>query len=180
MSGSNRTLASSPVMKDADEIYDVVDANDKVIGRATRRQIHASSLLHRSVHILVFNPEGKLFLQKRAPTKDENPGMLDTSAAGHVDSGEDYLACAHRELYEELGIRAEIQPFMKIKASRETAWEHVEVFQCVSAQKMRINEEEISEGRFWSLEEINNAIQNNDLYFTSTFKVIIRSYIAEK
>ena len=57
------------------EIYDVVDADDHVIGQATRREIHKKGLRHRSVHILVFNQEGKLFLQKRSLLKDESPGL---------------------------------------------------------------------------------------------------------
>ena len=58
-----------------DEIYDVVDMNDQVIGQATRKEIHEKNLVHRSVHTLVFDPAGNLFLQKRSLSKDENPGF---------------------------------------------------------------------------------------------------------
>ena len=92
-------------MSDQMEMYDVVDSLDRVIGTATRREIHQKGLLHRSVHILVFNSKGELYLQKRSLNKDENPGYWDTSAAGHVNAGEDYMTSAHRELEEELGIR---------------------------------------------------------------------------
>ena len=65
--------------------------------------------MHRAVHILVFNQRGELFLQKRSMSKDNDPGMWDSSAAGHVDSGESYLDCATREIEEELGV--EFSPF---------------------------------------------------------------------
>ena len=112
-------------MDDSRELLDVVDSKDRVIGQATRGKVHAQGLLHRSVHILVFNSTGDMFLQKRAMTKDENPGYWDTSSAGHVNAGEDYLACAHRELMEELGITGKLQFFMKFSASPETFLEHV-------------------------------------------------------
>ena len=85
------------------ELLDVVDFEDRVTGVKMRGEVHAQGLMHRAVHVLVFNSAGQLFLQKRSMTKDESPGQWDTSAAGHVDSGETYLECAVRELAEELG-----------------------------------------------------------------------------
>lgn len=90
-----------------DEVFDVVDDNDVVIGTTTRGQAHADpSLVHRSVAILVFR-NGKVFLQQRSATKDTYPGYWACSATGHVDSGEDYDQAAVRELREELGITAQ-------------------------------------------------------------------------
>ena len=161
-----------------DEIYDVVDTFDHVIGRATRREIHEKGLLHRSVHILVFSPKGTLFLQKRSLEKDESPGYWDTSAAGHVDSGESYFESAQRELMEELGIRADIQEIMQIEASPETFSEHVRVYKCVTRETICINPDEISEGRFMTLNHIENALKNNELQLTSTFKIIFAKYLS--
>jgi isopentenyldiphosphate isomerase len=61
-------------MDDSLEIFYVVDSEDKVVGQTTRGEVHAKSLLHCSVHILVFNSQRELFLQKREMTKDENQG----------------------------------------------------------------------------------------------------------
>ena len=61
---------------------------DQVIGKATRREIHQKQLIHRSIHILVFNSNKQIFLQKRSNKKDENPGLWDTSSARQVDTGE--------------------------------------------------------------------------------------------
>jgi isopentenyldiphosphate isomerase len=86
------------------ELLDVVDANDRVTGVRTRGEVHSLGLMHRSVHILIFNSKGEMFIQKRSMTKDNNPGLWDSSAADHLDCGEDYLDCATRELAEELGV----------------------------------------------------------------------------
>ncbi len=162
-----------------DEIYDVVDMNDQVIGQATRKEIHEKNLVHRSVHTLVFDPAGNLFLQKRSLSKDENPGFWDTSSAGHVDSGEDYLTAANRELREELGIFEPLQSFMQIKACEESHWEHVTAYTCITRQPIKINPGEISEGRFWTLNEISEILSGNNNFFTSTFKIIFINYLKE-
>lgn len=166
-------------MNESDEVYDIVDADDKVVGRASRAEIHAKGLLHRSVHIMVFNPRGDLFLQKRAPAKDENPGLWDTSSAGHVDSGEDYAAAAHRELREELGIAGDLHPLMTFRACRETCWEHVAVFSCTTSKTITINPLEISEGRYWTLGEIQGLLSRDPGQFTSSFKLIFFNYLKE-
>jgi len=167
-------------MDDSLEIFDVVDSEDKVVGQATPGEVHAKSLLHRSVHILVFNSQGELFLQKRAMTKDENPGYWDSSAAGHVNSGEDYLTSAHRETMEELGISGELQFFRKFSASKRTFWEHVETYLCTIDQKITINLMEISEGRFWPSPDLKKSIHDDPGQFTSTFHLFFDSCLKSK
>lgn len=167
-------------MNDSSELFDVVDSEDRVIGQATRGEVHAKGLLHRSVHILVFNSRGELFLQKRALTKDENPGYWDSSAAGHVNAGEEYRTSAHRELMEELGISAELQFFMKFSASRETLWEHVETYLCTTDKKITINPLEISEGRFWPIPVLKDSVRNHPGQFTSTFHLFFDNYLKSK
>jgi isopentenyl-diphosphate Delta-isomerase len=154
------------------EIYNIVDENDCIIGQATRKYIHQNKLLHRSAHIFVFNSQKELFLQKRALCKDESPGLWDTSCAGHVDAGESYDECANRELFEELGIKAALQPFIKIAACQDTHGEHIEVYTCITDDAILINSEEISEGVFFDLPQIEKSISMNSAQFTSSFKLL--------
>jgi isopentenyl-diphosphate Delta-isomerase len=88
----------------SEEIFDVVNERDEVIGQAPRKQVHARGLWHRAVHVLVFNARGEVFLQKRSLLKDTAKGKWDSSSSGHLDTGEAYDACAVRELREEIGL----------------------------------------------------------------------------
>lgn len=112
-----------------DEVFDVVDAEDQVTGRATRREVHEQGLLHRAIHVFVVNRHGELLLQKRSRFKDVHPGVWDSSAAGHLDAGEDYKTAAIREMEEEMGV-AGVDPeeVGRIQACAETGWEHVRLY----------------------------------------------------
>ena len=161
-----------------DETFDVVDAHNNVISQASRYEVHKKRLMHRSVHILVFNYHGDLFLQKRSMIKDENPGLWDTAAAGHVGAGEDYFHSAERELEEELGISVAIDEVMRIPAQLNTLWEHVRVYKCITNNQIKINGLEISEGRYWTLPEITQSIEFSPKIFTPTFRLIFNDYIS--
>ncbi len=102
---SGHSRSGMRTMQSPDEIFDICDENDRVIGQARRADVHAQKLLHRAVHIWVFLPDGRLVTQRRSASKDEYPLALTSSASGHLDSGEDYQTAAVRELGEELGLR---------------------------------------------------------------------------
>ena len=85
-------------MQSPDELFDICDADDRVIGQARRADVHAQNLLHRAVHVWVIRSDGRLVAQRRSATKDQYPNSLTSSASGHLDHGEDYLTAATREL----------------------------------------------------------------------------------
>ena len=150
------------------EIFDIVDEQDKVTGQASRQEVHNNpALIHRVVHVLVFNPEEKLFLQKRSPFKDMHPGKWDTSVGGHVDAGESYEHAAIREMKEELGIQGCKLEFLYTYLHRNSyESEFVRSYRCCWDGSIRIDPEEIEEGRFWSIQEINDS---DRLLFTPNF-----------
>jgi len=156
------------------ELLDVVDADDRVTGVKTRGEIHAQGLMHRAVHILVFNSGGELFIQKRSMSKDNNPGLWDSSAAGHVDSGEDYGDCAIRELGEELGIRvaAPLEQLFRLAASRITDMEHCVVYRYVSDGPFELEVAEIDEGAWISASEMDRRVSGDDPTMTRVLQLI--------
>lgn len=140
-----------------EEIFDVVNEQDEVIGRRPRSEVHRLGLMHRAVHILVFNCRGEVFLQQRSLTKDRQPGLWDSSASGHLDSGEDYDVCAVRELSEELGLRLKTTPqrLFKLRASPQTDQEHVWVYRCRAEGPFQLHPQEIRGGGWFTPQAVN-------------------------
>jgi 8-oxo-dGTP pyrophosphatase MutT (NUDIX family) len=94
-------------MDPGDELVDVVDDGNEVVGVAPRRTLRAENLWHRCTYVFVLNPAGELYVHRRTDTKDVYPGFYDVGAGGVNAAGESYDACARRELEEELGVTAE-------------------------------------------------------------------------
>lgn len=140
-----------------DELFDVVDEQDRVTGQLARREVHRLKLRHRAVHLLVVNRAGQVFLHKRSMAKDKFPGFWDSSAAGHVGAGEDYDGTAVRELEEELGCRPEKppQPLFKIEAREETGQEFVWVYRVEAEGPFVLHPGEIERGDWFSVAEID-------------------------
>ena len=160
------------------ELLDVVDENDRVIGVKTRGEIHAQGLMHRAVHILVFNGSGELFIQKRSMGKDNNPGLWDSSAAGHVDSGEDYYDCAIRELEEELGltVTTPLEYLFRLPASPITDMEHCRVYRCMDDGPFELEAGEIDEGAWVSSTEMDKRDLEDDLTMTLVLQYIWKKF----
>ena len=157
-----------------EEVFDIVDEADVVIGRAPRSEVHRSRWRHRAVHILVSNRAGEFYLQRRAPWKDCAPDLWDTSAAGHVASGEDYLTAAQRELAEELGVDPAnpLTPVTKFAATAATGYEFVTVFRVQIETPVHPDPQEIVDGRWCSRAEIDRWLARAPADFTGTFKQI--------
>jgi isopentenyldiphosphate isomerase len=159
--------------KMADEIFDVVDAGDQVIGRAPRAEVHERGLMHRATHVLVFNAKGDVFLQKRSMKKDRQPGVWDSSASGHLNAGEDYDSCAVRELEEEIGLTC-VQPrrLFKLAASPDTDQEHVWIYRCEAEGPFRLDPEEIETGGWFSHAQVDEWMKHKPEEFASALLVI--------
>ncbi len=151
-------------MSHSDEILDVVDARDCVLGQATRRDIHVRGLCHRAVHLFLFNPGGDLFVQKRSATKDTFPLCYDSSASGHVDQSESYDACVVREVQEELGLKIQFQLLRKhfqLSACAETGWEFVWVYSIQGGYVPLVNPAEIDAGAFWPPFDVTRLLSDH-------------------
>lgn len=152
------------------EIFPLVDESGNVIGKAARSKCHdGTKLLHPVVHLHIFNSQGELFLQKRSSTKDVQPNLWDTASAGHIDLGETPYEAVGREVNEELGI-TDIEPVFITSYIIETDTER-ELSYCYYAiydGPVKIDQDEVSDGRFWSVDEIKANLDKG--VFTVNFK----------
>lgn len=160
-----------------EEYFDVVDENDQVIGRETRRLVHASGLRHRAIHWLVSDGAGRILLQKRSQSKDTHPGRWDSSASGHVDAGEDYDQAARRELMEELGFPVDTVPApgLCLPPSLETGMEFVRVFSLEAEGPFRFPETEIECIGWFQPEDVDAWVRRRPEDFAPSFVLIWES-----
>ena len=163
-----------------EEIFDIVNEHDEVVDRQPRREVHRLGLKHRAVHVQVFNSRGETFLQKRSMKKDREPGKWDSSTSGHVDSGEDYDACAVRELREEIGLTVKKAPerLFKIAACPETDAEFVWVYRCQAEGPFQLHPDEIERGGWFAPGKITRWIAEKPGDFASAFRLIWEKYFA--
>lgn len=160
-----------------DELFDVVDDQDRVVGVRPRHEVHRLGLRHRAVHVLIFNTRGELFLQQRSLHKDAHPGRWSTSCAGHLDAGEDYDAAADRELGEELGLPPERRPALarlfKIRPCRETGQEFVWVYEAHHDGPFDLHPGEVAAGAWQDLAALAEAIRARPHDFTPALRLIL-------
>lgn len=157
------------------EWLDIVNKHDQVIGRGLRPDVHRRAQYHRSTHVLLYDSRQRLFLQLRSKTKDTNPGLWDTSAAGHVDAGESYLNCAARELYEELGVllpASELVELMRLAPEAANGYEFVRVYAAISDAPITLEPNEIEDGKWVSETELDQWLAQKPEQFTETFATI--------
>lgn len=160
-----------------DEVLEVVDAKDNVVGRATRAEVHETGLFHRAVHVFLFNPAGEVYVQRRSMSKDRFPGFLDSSAAGHVDPGESYHGAAVRELQEELAVDAEIEEVFRVPASEITDNEHVVVYRAVSGREPVPDPDEVQWGGFVTPESLTAWMNYTPGHFVPGYIFFWKEYL---
>jgi 16S rRNA (adenine1518-N6/adenine1519-N6)-dimethyltransferase len=152
------------------EMFDVVNERNEVIQQLPRGEVHARGLLHRAVHVFVINARGEVYLQKRSHLKDVSPLKWDSSAAGHLDVGESYAACAIRETREEIGIDIDSTELAaQLPAGTHTDHEFVELHLAHNNGPMLPLPEEISCGEWFAPEIIDAWISARPQDFAKGF-----------
>ncbi len=165
-------------MTEPEEYFDVVDDQDRVIDRRSRLEVHKNNLLHRSVHALVMNDQREVFLQLRAPHRDNNPNLWDSSVAGHLQAGEGYDQAMVRETEEEIGIRLDEIPqkLFKLMASETTDYEFCWIYKIHLNGPFTIDTHEAVAGQWFKPQELDRWIRTSPQQLTSAFRLIWKTY----
>jgi isopentenyldiphosphate isomerase len=154
----------------ATEYFPVIEQTGIVVGRSSRQYCHGGEKpLHPVIHIHIIDRQGRIYLQKRSMKKDIQPGKWDTAVGGHVSYGETILEAVYREASEELGLTAFHPLFLTSYVfESEIERELVNVFAAVGSFDLKPDLDEVDEGHWWPVEEINGNIGRS--VFTPNFE----------
>lgn len=154
------------------EYLDVVDEKNTPTGIVVERSIaHKEGLFHRHVSCWIINKKGLVLLQRRAYTKDKNPGLW-AKTGGHVDAGESPEQATIRELKEEIGLDVSKENLMYAsiyKSSENTCFGYE--FVVVTDKEIKefeLQKEEVYEVKYFTIEEIEESFIQKNPEFTFT------------
>lgn len=164
------------------EYFPIVQPNGLVTGRSTRAYCHGGDKpLHPVIHIHIMDRFSRIYLQKRSMRKDIQPGKWDTAVGGHVSYGESILEAVYREAYEELKFM-EFNPIHIETYEFESSVERemVNVFAAIGSYELQPDLDEVDEGRWWDLEDIDSNIGKGIFTpnFESEFQMIRKQLLA--
>lgn len=164
-----------------EEFVVLVNPQDEVLGLMEKQQAHVNGLLHRAFSVFVFNDKGEMLLQKRAAGKYHSPNQWTNAVCSHPRENETYQQGAERRLNEELGIKANLTEkfnFIYKADVGKNLWEHEldYVFTTVYNGDYKLNEEEVSEIRFITMEDLDREMKSHPENFTEWFKIILKEY----
>lgn len=164
------------------EYFPVVEPNGLVIGRSSREYCHSGQKpLHPVVHLHIIDRYSNIYLQKRAMHKKIQPGRWDTAVGGHVSYGESIYEALFRESSEELGL-VDFNPIYleTYLFESEIEKEMVNIFAAVGSYELHPDQDEVDEGRWWPVEEIDANLGKGIFTpnFESEYQMIRSSLLA--
>lgn len=176
------TADSLPQTAQQVEYFPIVEPNGLVIGRSTREYCHGGAKpLHPVIHVHIIDRLSRIYLQKRSMKKDIQPGKWDTAVGGHVSYGESIVEAVYREAYEELRL-IEFNPLHIETYQFESPVEKemVSIFAAVGSYELTPDLDEVDEGRWWPVEEIDANIGKGVFTpnFESEFQMIRKQLLA--
>ena len=159
-----------------EEVFEIFDEDNQLIGTAPRSEVHRKGLYHRAVNVFIVNSQGYIFLQKRSEKKDTSPGYWCYGAGEHLKPGESYIDGALRGLKEELGL--ENANAIELRGPKLFHLEHENgivdnefdaLYVVVSDGPFHLDKEEVSECMFFKPDEIDRYIEDGTMDFTKVF-----------
>ena len=176
------TAGAAPLKARSGEWFPVVLPSGLVVGKSTREYCHSGAkVLHPVIHIHIIDRFSRVYLQKRSMRKDIQPGKWDTAVGGHVSYGESLMEAVYREASEELGF-TEFNPVYleTYEFESQIEKEMVNVFAVVGSYELHPDLDEVDEGRWWELSDIDVNIGKGVFTpnFESEFQMIRQSLLA--
>ena len=162
------------------ETFDIVNAQDNLIGKAKRDECHEKGLLHRGVHVLVFDGLGKVLVRQRSHKKDVYPDFWEASISGHVNSGEVYKEAALRALREKLAIAIapkQLKQVIKFGLHTEEERQFVMLYVLLDYKgDWTFDKDETKIANWWTIEKLQEEVKKAKKFFTPSFLHVFKSY----
>lgn len=159
----------------------LVDEQDNEIGTLEKMQAHRQAKLHRAVSVIVFNSKKQILLQKRASVKYHSAGLWTNTCCTHPRPGEKTLDAAKRRLYEEMGIRCELQKIFELTYNikleddlSEHEFDHV--FAGICNEVPLPDPMEVSEYKYIEIKELEEQMKETPEQFTAWFRSIFKHF----
>lgn len=159
------------IIMDDEELVDIVDKNNRVIGKASRSEAHIKGHIHRALSVLILNSKGQILLQRRSKNKSIHPLSWDISTSEHVLAGESYEDAGVRSVVEELGVEVSISKVTeeKLQQRKYQLKDHL-VLENEIVLMLKGNHEgpfyidpsEVDSVKFFEVEEIEKMVQSGE------------------
>lgn len=159
----------------------LVNEQDQEIGLMPKIEAHEKAVLHRAFSVFIFNSRNELMLQQRASHKYHSPDLWTNTCCSHQRQGESNIEAGKRRLFEEMGFVTELEektsfiykaPFDNGLTEHEL--DHIMVGYFDDAPNL--NQEEVKDWKWMSLEAIKNDIIINPSSYTAWFKIIFDKF----
>ncbi len=155
-----------------EEMLDVLNEFGEFTGKvATREECHKNGLWHRAVYGFIIDKNSNVLLQRRSSSKTLWPNKWDVTVGGHVDAGEFGRQTIIRECKEELGIDVQESEIKYLISSTSVyikdnfANRHYDecylITKDVDISELKLQEEEVSDVKYFSKKELLERINNN-------------------
>lgn len=179
-------------MNTEEDILEIVDEQDNIIGLDTRKNIHKLGLLHREIHIWFVTPVGEIVFQHRSKNKETYPDLLDSTVGGHVEKGATYEETAIKECFEETGVKISPEDLifitkLHIKTTDEVTslinnsmrTQYAYLYKG-DIKDLKIEKEDGAGFELWSIDALNNISEDDKNKFISAIFTKDLFFIFEK
>lgn len=162
------------------EWLDLVNKQDEVVGRISREEAWSKRQPVRVINAFIINSQGQLWIPRRTAHKRLFPNSLDMSVGGHVESGEDYLACFKRETQEELNLNVDDVQWREIayfSPFTTPLSAFMRVYEIQTDQTPDYNKADFSEAFWLTPRQVLQRIENGDPAKGDLKELIQRCYL---
>ncbi len=165
-----------------DELVEVVNEKDEIVGKKMKSVCHLEGIWHRISCVILFNSQGKIWLQTRKKGKISE-GLLDYSASGHIKAGQNYEDAAYRELKEELGIKTKLTLlslktlYGKIDIEGNKVRHALRVYHGKNDGPFKIQESELEKIEAYELDKVKELVKEDSKLMTEGLKVGLSDFL---